>query len=39
MAIDQMLALGHGGLVLVVIIGGFLLALYAIYWIIFRLGK
>ncbi len=33
------LALGHGGLIILVIVGGFLLAIYAIYFIFFRLGK
>ena len=36
---EHILALGHGGLIALVILGGFLLAGYAIYFIIFRLGK
>lgn len=36
---EQSLALGHGGLIALVILGGFLLAAYAIYFIIFKLGK
>ncbi len=36
---EHILALGHGGLIILVIVGGFLLAAYAIYFIVFRLGK
>jgi hypothetical protein len=36
---EHILALGRGGLIALVIVGGFLLALYAIYFIIFRFGK
>ncbi len=36
---EPIVALGNGGIVILVIVGGFLLAAYAIYFIVFRLGK